>query len=148
MNDTIIDGELLFSFEFPLPYRVLVLAGLGILGWATNLHGLQLLGVDVVAAMDLRTEGYQPRLPLPSTRMDGFKHFADPSVLYGAAYRIFAIYTMWCLASWSFFRYATWGDIQLADAFGYIPGITALSVMAILICPINVLHKSERDKFL
>ena len=35
-----------FAASFPLPYRVFVLSGLGILGWATNLHGLHALGID------------------------------------------------------------------------------------------------------
>ncbi|KAF6763076.1 EXS family-domain-containing protein [Ephemerocybe angulata] len=44
------------AVDLPLPYRIFLLLGLGILGWATNLHGLEALDVDVVAALDLRPD--------------------------------------------------------------------------------------------
>lgn len=42
-----------FSSAFPLPFRVLSLIALAILLWATNVHALALLGIDVSAALDL-----------------------------------------------------------------------------------------------
>lgn len=138
--------EISIGISFPLPFRVLVLAGLGILGWATNLHGLSLLGVDVVTAMDLRDVN-QPR-PMSLQRQKIPKTAPDPYVLYHAAYRIFWAYSGWCLVSWLAFRYLTYGNPLLVDVFGYIPGISALVVLLILICPFNIFHRRERDKFL
>ena len=45
-----VGDEISFSTSFPLPYRVLVLGAVGVLGWATNLHGLTLLGIDAASA--------------------------------------------------------------------------------------------------
>jgi hypothetical protein len=42
-----------FSSAFPLPFRVLSLVGLAILLWATNVHILTALNVDVARALDL-----------------------------------------------------------------------------------------------
>lgn len=42
-----------FSSAFPLPFRVLTLIALAIFLWATNVHLLALLGVDVGTALDL-----------------------------------------------------------------------------------------------
>ena len=54
-DDLTIPDEITFSVNFPLPYRVLALGAVGILGWATNLHGLHLLGIDATSALELST---------------------------------------------------------------------------------------------
>nr|GAT60534.1 protein-er retention protein [Mycena chlorophos] len=133
--------------DFPLPFRVLVLVGLGIVGWATNLHGLDLLGVDAVSALDLRVEA-NLNSHLPAHLTSGPKHPSHPSVIYNAVYRIFFAYAGWCFSCWMVFRYLTWGDMALVDAFGYIPAIAALVVLLVLVSPIDVFYKRERDKFL
>ncbi|KAJ7783344.1 EXS family-domain-containing protein [Mycena metata] len=140
--------ELREILSFPLPFRVLVLAGLGIFGWATNLHGLDLLNVDVVAAMDLRVDASNNNAHLPPHLSGGAKPPSHPAVIYTAVYRLFAIYSLWCFFSWATFRYLTYGNMTLVDAFGYIPAISALVVLLALICPIDALYKRERDKFL
>lgn len=140
-------SEIPVILSFPLPFRVLALTGLGILGWATNLHGLDLLGVDVVAALDLRVEAdHNPHLPPHLS--GGPKQPSHPSVIYNAVFRIFAAYAFWCLFCWAVFRYLTYGDMALVDAFGYIPAISALVVLLVLVSPIDVFYKCERDKFL
>ena len=58
--------EIAFSTNFPLPYRVLALGAVGILGWATNLHGLNLLGIDAATALELSTRQSKPRPSDPS----------------------------------------------------------------------------------
>lgn len=120
-----------------------MLVGLGIFGWAMNLHGLDAAGIDVVSAMDMRTDGNNP-LPAHHTPRQSSNLFS----LYRALYRISIVYGILCLISWSLYLWATGGDIFLVDAFGYIPGIAALSVLAMLFCPYNILHKTERRKFL
>ena len=57
-----------FAASFPLPFRVLVLAGTGILCWATNLHGLHILGIDAAAALDIRPFDANSLAPLRLTR--------------------------------------------------------------------------------
>ncbi|TFK44362.1 EXS family-domain-containing protein [Crucibulum laeve] len=148
MNGTHFNSIELPIVSFPLPYRVLILAGLGILGWAMNLHGLDFLSIDVISAMELRTEGYLGRSPIPTHHRIGFAHRAETAALYNATYRVFAAYSVFCFLSWSFFEVSTGGDIFLLDSYGYIPAVTALSLLIVLICPFNVLFKSERDKFL
>ncbi|KAJ7703034.1 EXS family-domain-containing protein [Mycena rosella] len=133
--------------SFPLPFRVLVLAGLGILGWATNLHGLDLLGVDAVAAMDLRVDA-PASSHLPPHLSAGSKPPSHPSVIYTAVYRLGAAYSVWCFFSWATFRYLTYGNMRLVDAFGYIPAISALVALLVLILPVDAFYKRERDKFL
>ncbi|KAJ7268832.1 EXS family-domain-containing protein [Mycena haematopus] len=141
-------SEIPVILSFPLPFRVLVLAGLGILGWATNLHGLDLLGVDAVAAMDLRLDAdAHLRLP-PHLSSSAGKYPAHPYTIYAAVYRLFAAYSLWVFFSWAAFRYLTYGNMSLVDAFGYIPAVSALVVLLVLICPFDALYKHERDKFL
>ncbi|KAJ7446224.1 EXS family-domain-containing protein [Mycena galericulata] len=138
-------SEIPVILSFPLPFRVLVLTGLGILGWATNLHGLDFFGVDVVTAMDLRIEADSH---LPPHRSSGPKHPSHPSTIYTAVYRLCAAYSAWVLFTWAAFRYLTYGNMTLVDAFGYIPAISALVVLLVLVCPVDAFYKRERDKFL
>ncbi|KII92819.1 hypothetical protein PLICRDRAFT_103603 [Plicaturopsis crispa FD-325 SS-3] len=134
------DPEIAFAAAFPLPFRVIFLVGLGILGWATNLHGLDALGVDAAAAFDLR-----PRAPLPS---NGFKLVPPPQALHTPIYRVFVAYAGWCMLAWTLFRYATYSNTLLVDVFRYIPALCALSIVTVLVSPFNVCFKRERDMFL
>jgi len=144
------DGSDLFNtvspiaVAFPLPFHIFVLVGLAILGWATNLHGLDIAGIDVISAMDLRTDGANP-LPAHHSHV---RHSSNLSAHYRALYQICMVYCLLGLLSWAGYRHATRGDPLLMDAFGYIPGITALLALSILLCPYNVLHRTERRRFL
>lgn len=144
------DEELAFTLAFPLPYRVFVLIGLGILGWASNLHGLSLCGIDPSTVLELRPLSQRSRSPLPAPIHvgGGYRQIVDSSLLYVSLYRMFWTYSLCCSVSWACFRYATGGQRDLIDAYGYIPGTTALVLVAILICPFNILFKSDRDRFL
>ena len=140
-----LDTDLLTNLSFPLPYRVLFLIGLGILAWATNLHGLNSCGVDVIGAMALRVET-NPSNPSIPTYRPAFNHSKIAS-LYQSAYRLFLSYTAICISSWVFFRLMTRGDPSLTDKYGYVPVITAIAIAFLLLCPYDVLVRSERDKF-
>ncbi|KAF8973090.1 EXS family-domain-containing protein [Flammula alnicola] len=140
------NDEIYYHLSFPLPYRALFLVGLGILGWATNLHGLDGLRVDVVAAMDLRTDPSSSKVVMPMHHSAPFNH-SKAMVLYHAAYRIFFYYSGLCLLSWSLYRLVTQGDRTLVDYYGYIPVFTAIAILLILICPYNIILKTEREKF-
>ncbi|KAJ3513713.1 hypothetical protein NLJ89_g2794 [Agrocybe chaxingu] len=141
------DNEELYQhLSFPLPYRVLVLVGLGILGWATNLHGLDVSGVDTIAAMDLRTDTGIAKPVMPVHHSAAFNHLKVVD-LYHAAYRLFSLYSFSCFLSWSFYRLVTQGDPARVDSYGYIPVITTLAIIIVLLCPYDIFLKHEREKF-
>ncbi len=144
MSDARLDDEINWAVSFPLPFRVMVLVGLGILGWATNLHGLKIFGVDAVSTMELRVDPSQQPISL---RIAGV-HLSTPSSTYGPVYRLALAYFSWCFTSWALFRYLTYGNVVLTDVFAYIPGVSTLIILFVLVCPFNIFHKRERDKFL
>lgn len=152
-----VSEEIKFSALFPLPFRVLFLGGLGILGWATNIHGLNLLGIDAVAALELNTHHQGQRLTGPDysgtestlpTSRSGWKAVADPSSVYRPVYKLFLQYTLVTSVGWLIYRHATHGDIELVDVFKFVPAVTMLVLAMILVSPFNILGKRERDHFI
>lgn len=145
-------SDLAFSATFPLPYRSLFLIGAGILGWATNLHFLSVLGVDTGHALEIRRGSSQhaPHSPLPSTSRSSryINFFAHPGSLYRPVYRIFAYYAMWTFLSWFLFRLWTGAKPGVIDEYKTMPSITAIFIIAVLFCPFNILYKAERAVFL
>ena len=162
--------DLSFVIAFPLPFRVLFLAGAGILGWAANLHGLRLLRVDAASALDLRTI---ERTPLPlvldgqqrhhhhaQAQAQGHRHGHDATIeqptdaiatslsLSSPVYRLAFWYGLWCSAVWAMYRSATDGNPALVDFFKYIPAVCALVVLIFMLTPYDVMHKRERDAFI
>jgi len=138
--------EILYHLAFPLPYRTFLLIGLGILGWATNLHGLDAAGVDAVAAMDLRTDTNPSKQMMPAHHSASFNR-SKIIALYNTVYCLLFFYSAFCFLSWSFFRLVTHADATLVDYYGYIPLITAITIFITLVCPYNILLKTEREKF-
>ncbi|KAF5393227.1 hypothetical protein D9757_000720 [Collybiopsis confluens] len=139
MSEPDVDVEVGYSLSFPLPFRIFALTSVGILAWATNLHGLQKSSVDAVLALDLRVhDHYWPGSP----------RRADIVALYKNLYKIFLTYSTWCLLSWLLFRSLTHDDPNLVDAYGYIPALFALLTILVLIIPFNIFFKTERDKFI
>ncbi|PSR79662.1 hypothetical protein PHLCEN_2v6963 [Hermanssonia centrifuga] len=146
--------EITFSANFPLPFRVLALGALGILGWATNLHGLNLLGLEAANALELSTHQAHrltsssvPNTPLPTARA-GWKVIPHPSTIYGPVYKLFFQYSAVCLVGWALYRHATRGEFELVDIFKFVPAVTTLCLFMILVSPFNFAEKRERDKFL
>ena len=135
--------ELTHHLTFPLPYRIFLLTGLGILGWAINLQSLDAFGIDPIAAMDLRSDA-KTMMPAHHSRAS---NRSKVLTLYTSVYRISIAYFTMCFLSWAWYRLATRGDASLVDSHGYIPSITAVVILLILVCPYNVFFKSERDKF-
>ena len=152
MDDELDDSS--FVVTFPLPFRVLFLAGLGIFGWAANLHGLRLLGVDAATALDLRAHerASTPALPLsvdaPHTH-GARKATADGTLsLYSPLYRLTLWYGLWFSAAWTLYRSATYDDAALVDSFKYIPSVCALVVLICMVSPFDFMQKPERDGFI
>ena len=135
-----------FAASFPLPFRVMLLIGMGILGWATNLHGLHLLGIPASSALELRARDdkysassrpltlHPPVLPLPEA--------------YRPVYGLFRAYALWTFSGWILFRLSTGENTMLVDQYKFVPAIVALVVILVLVCPMDVFHKRERDLFL
>lgn len=132
-----------FASSFPLPFRVILLGGLGILCWATNIHGLHLLGIDLVEALEINSHD----LPLPRLSI-GRRSLLDPHGLASSSYRLFYAYALWGLASWSAFRYCTSAGPELVDVYKFIPTVTGLAIILALASPFNVFERRERHKFL
>lgn len=153
MDDELDDSS--FVVAFPLPFRVLFLAGLGILGWAANLHGLRLLGVDAASALDLRAHeraSAPPALPLSvdGRRAHGAREATTDSAvsLSSPLYRLAICYGLWFSAAWTLYRSATYGDAALVNSFKYIPSVCALVVLICMISPLDFMQKPERDAFI
>jgi len=141
----------------PLPFRVLGLIALGLLCWASNLHILHLLGLDVARVLDTRTD--KATLPAPNSRPDSPVHrdTAPPVAsksysylinLHSPVYHIFAWFFTWTLVNYSIFVHQVRGDIQHMDKFRAIPAFAAAGVLAALFCPLNILQKRDRIIFL
>ncbi|PFH53845.1 hypothetical protein AMATHDRAFT_136831 [Amanita thiersii Skay4041] len=149
MSSTGVEPDVATSASFPLPFRVMSLTCLGIFAWATNLYGLYACGIDVVSAMNLRTEGYPPRSLsiLPAHRRNGHaqRHVTPP---YTTFYSITFVYFIWFTVTYLMFISASHGDPDAANAYSYIPALAILVVLTLLICPFRLLFKRERDKFL
>jgi hypothetical protein len=137
-----------FAASFPLPFRVLFLGGIGILGWATNLHGLEVWGIDVVGAMELRAHGSKTPLPIQQRNSPALKFFPHHSKPYASIYRLFMAYSVWCLLGWALYHSMTHGNVVLANIFRFVPAICGLGVLTALVSPFDMIQKRERDMFL
>ncbi|KAF5326464.1 hypothetical protein D9611_000342 [Ephemerocybe angulata] len=133
------------AVDLPLPYRIFLLLGLGILGWATNLHGLEALDVDVVAALDLRPDDAASHVRLPLSARD---HPASAArSIIRATYHVFLAYSAFCVGSWMMYRLGTKGDPLLVDTYGHVPLLTGIALVFLVWCPYDFFFKAERDKF-
>ncbi|KZV81617.1 EXS-domain-containing protein [Exidia glandulosa HHB12029] len=124
-----------FSTALPLPFRVALLGGLGILAWALNLHLLHLLGIDTAFALDFRIYD------------KGYHQLAHPSTLYGPVYRVFFAYSAWTFGGWVVFRVACAGDMDSMDSYKIIAVITLAGLLFGLLMPFNAVSLRERRAF-
>lgn len=146
MSTTDPGNDTSLAVVFPLPFQIFALVGLEILGWATNLHGLDVAGIDVHNSLELRTDAASS---LPAhVHASTSRQRSSLAALYNSAYRIFVIYSSICFAFWLAWRYTTQGEVVLIDVFGYIPAMASLTIICILFYPHNTFHKAERRKFL
>lgn len=127
---------------FPLPFRVLFLLSSGVLAWATNLHGLYLHAIDGSSVLHL------DRPFLPTIRSPGPKKVARPPSSYHPVYRLSFYCAAWCLFIWFMYRYSTINHVEYVDVFKYLPAVGALGLVIGLACPLDVLERHEREKFL
>ena len=147
MNNARTQDDLSFVIAFPLPFRVLFLVGLGIVGWAANLHVLHKLNIDAPAALDLHTDPDDAQLHV-EYRQRGFKVVADPAARYTPLYRLAVFYFAFCFLAWVLYHLAVHGNPVFADLYKFIPSICMLLTLVGLLSPYDVLAKRERDSFL
>lgn len=124
-----------FAPYFPLPFRALFFGGLGLLCWATNLHGLQQLGIDTAAVLGLR-----------SSQLKSYD--TEASLLYISVYKLFASYTAWNTFGWVLYRYFGQADPEIVDLFKFIPIVLFLGILMVLATPSRYFQRRERDAFL
>uniref|UniRef100_D8Q8S3 EXS domain-containing protein n=1 Tax=Schizophyllum commune (strain H4-8 / FGSC 9210) TaxID=578458 RepID=D8Q8S3_SCHCM len=136
--DVDIDG---WTLVLPLPFRALLLIGVGILAWATNLHGLYYFRIDAATALDLRP--HSAASPLPATH----DHPPPPQALYAPIYRLFVSYATWCFACWFVFYALSRGDPVRVDVYGWIPAFCTLGVLLVLFAPVEIFEKTQRARF-
>ncbi|KAI4528580.1 EXS-domain-containing protein [Schizophyllum commune Loenen D] len=136
--DVDIDG---WTLVLPLPFRALLLIGVGILAWATNLHGLYYFRIDAATALDLRP--HSAASPLPATH----DHPPPPQALYAPIYRLFVSYATWCFACWFVFYALSRGDPVRVDVYGWIPAFCTLGVLLALFAPLDIFERTQRRRF-
>jgi EXS family len=135
----------------PLPWRVALLTGLGILGWASNLQFLHLMSIDTAYVLDMHSHiNSQYSRPFsPTSPHFGSTTFPSSGrLLYLALYKLFGIYSAWTFGCWLLFRALCGGDVQMMDKYKIVLEICAIGVLAALVCPFNVIRKRERDLLL
>jgi len=129
------------AFAFvPLPWRILFLTGAALLGWASNLHILSLLGIDTTFALDMHSH---PHLPYSLAGAP-----AGSAHLYSALYKLFMAYAGWCFGCWLLFRAFCAGNLEMMDYYKIIPQFCGTVIFIVLVCPFNIVRKRERDMFL
>lgn len=143
-------SEAIFSATFPLPFRALSLVGLGILSWATNLHGLRALGIDATSALHLNSyhnrNQYVERFSLPSTEGRRSK-WSDSQAAYLPVYTLFLQYSAIAGVAWLLYRHAIQQNLELVDVYRFIPAVTCLFIFMLLISPSKAFERFERDAF-
>ena len=138
------------AFAFvPLPWRVALLTGVGILCWASNLQFLHLMGIDTAFVLDMHSQiNSQYSRPFSPTS----PHFGTISTnsgrLYHAIYKLFGVYSAWTVGCWLLFRALCGGDAAMMDHYKIVLEVWAMGVLATLACPFNVVRKRERDLLL
>ena len=152
------DGN--FSAAFPLGLRILALASLGAMCWASNLHVLSLLGVDTGAVLDVRVVEHVPSISHHRTSSAGANGLSlaeaagaaaaqqtmHPSRFYPPVYGLALSYALWTLLGLALFQ---WFGAAGSTAVGRtLPAVFLVLALLGLFTPVDRLRKRERYMFL
>jgi hypothetical protein len=133
------------SASFPLPFRVLTLVGLAILLWATNLHILHLLGINVPKALDFRdTEDEDGDV---FTDIEEKEERGDLKTTYMTIYKLAVIYGVFVGSGWGLFRVVTGGEVEVMEQWRGLVGVVLLGVGAGALVPWRGIGERERRGF-
>ena len=135
------------SASFPLPFRVLSLIGLAILLWATNLHILHLLGINVPKALDFREDvdvdedvGGDGDVFTEVEKEDR----GDFKTTYMTIYKLFLIYAGFVGSGWVLFWMITAGEVEVMEQWRGLVGIVLIGVGAAALVPWRGIGERER----
>ncbi|KAF8305494.1 EXS-domain-containing protein [Clavulina sp. PMI_390] len=140
-----------FSALFPLPFRVLVLLGLGGLCWASNLQILDWLGVDAGHALQIPAHRTSTVLPShtppnsnPGTPFPGSVH-AHTSALYPPLNKIVAVYLFFVTSAWGLFYLLTRGDIDMLNQTKWVPALSFTVILVVAVLPLRDVYGAQRS---
>lgn len=149
-----------FSELFPLPLRILCLITLGIFAWASNLHFLTILGIDVPTVLDIKPSDHghlSPPLPLSSSTSDSNSnslrasasegYFTHPSKLHVPIYQLATMYAAWTALGWLVNTLVT--SLHANEDFTkFVPALFAITAVLVIFMPWDRMKKRERFMFL
>lgn len=141
------------SATFPLPFRVLSLLGFAILLWATNLHILHLLGINVPKVLDFRD-----RDTIGGAEEDVFSDSgvgvrvldsetdekAESARAHVPVYKLAGVYTAFVMVGWLVFRIITGGEVDSMEAWRGLVGLVMVGAFAGAIAPWRGIGERER----
>lgn len=135
------------SASFPLPFRVLTLVGLAIFLWATNLHILHLLGINVPKALDFRDtqEDDDDVDVFPSTGEK--EEVGDLKTTYMTIYKLGLIYAGFVGFGWVLFRVITGGEVEVMEQWRGLVGVVLVGVGVGALAPWRGIGERERKGF-
>ena len=134
--------QLSFSLLYPLPFRILALTFLTILGFGTNLHILSSLGIDTSAVLDIR-------LDHPTGAGGGASQLVHPSKLFGPLYKLASAGLGLTGIGWIGYRMMTkgLGESETRD-WVWFPALVAMGLIGVGCLPLNVACRRQRYMFL
>lgn len=136
-----------FSLRYPLPFRILVLTFLTVVGFATNLHILSSLGIDTSQVLDIRLD--HP----PSISSNGNSNpppLVHPTKLYQPLYQLGLSGVTATGVAWFVYRGLTNG-LETREAlreWKWFPAFVALALTAVCFVPFNWACRRQRFMFL
>lgn len=156
-----------FSGTVPLPYRVLLMGCIGIFAWASNIHILAHLRVDVSNLLFSSPPLSGLYSNSGSRHRDKFASKSSPlSALYrsiytlGAGFLAMTLINMWMykwVVAGSGTNVASSGAVDARGGMGQkgnpragimVPILGYITIVVMIFAPINVLFKKERFRFL
>ncbi|GAA5844980.1 hypothetical protein JCM3766R1_004836 [Sporobolomyces carnicolor] len=133
-----------FSLRYPLPFRILVLSGLTVLGFASNLHILSSLGIDTSQVLDIR-------LDHPATSSSSNPPpLVHPTRLYTPIYHLGALALGATTLAWLVYRSLASGldHRDQFDQLKWCPAVVALALTFVCVSPWNWACRRQRFMFL
>ncbi|GAA5915343.1 Erd1p [Sporobolomyces salmoneus] len=136
-----------FSLRYPLPFRILLLTFLTVVGFATNLHILSSLGIDTSQVLDIRLD--HPG-SISSNGNSNPPPLVHPTKLYQPLYRLGLSGVATTTTAWFVYKGLTRGLEGRAEMeeWKWFPALVALGLTAVCFVPWNWACRRQRFMFL
>jgi len=136
-----------FSLRYPLPFRILVLTFLTVVGFATNLHILSSLGIDTSQVLDIRLD--HP----PSISSNGNSNpppLVHPTKLYQPLYQLGLSGLGTTTVAWFAYKAMTSGirKPEEFDDWKWFPAFVAVGLTLMCFVPWSWACRRQRFMFL